>query len=58
MMAANLNKHGTVVCSNCGDLLRSVHMYKLAAGVKLVDTTPTICGNCGFSATWSVVKPQ
>lgn len=55
---ATLNKHGTVVCVNCNDPVKSVHIYKDPNHQGLTGSTVTICLNCNYMSTWSAVKPQ
>jgi hypothetical protein len=58
MMPQPQNQHGTTVCTNCNDPLRSVHVYKDANAQGLTNATVTVCLNCHFVATWNAVKPQ
>ena len=52
------NRHGTLVCTNCNDADKSVHVYKDQNAQGLINTTPTVCLNCHFVAPWNAVKPQ
>jgi len=52
------NRHGTLVCTNCNDADKSVHVYKDQSAQGLTNATPTVCLKCHFVATWNPVKPQ